>query len=159
LNDSFENLYKNEVIKKILFSATYKYHNLLLEDEIKDCQLIGLWKCMQKYDENKGNTFKNSLYRFVIWECKNLLRSKNRKFQPLSRPKSLDGITDYEKTDKLDIKEYISFLTDDEKSVIEQKFYYRMTFKEISRENNWKYSHTKNIYNSALDNLKQICLS
>lgn len=82
-NQEYIVAYQNPENIRILNRASYKYKNFLDEQDLLSCQTVALWRTLKNYDPDGGNSFKNSLYRFVIWECKAMLRKKRIKTQSI----------------------------------------------------------------------------
>jgi len=134
--------------KRIIDRACYKYRNLMDGDDLISCKTVGLWNCLRRYDPKLGNTFKNSLYRNVLWECKAIL-SKRR-----IKTRTLEGI-DIEINNHSLAVDLPNILTDDEKKVIEQKVFYSLSLQEISKKNSWSLSKTRRIFKKAKENIKK----
>ncbi len=82
-NQEYIEAYNNPENIRILNRASYKYKDFLDKDDLLSCQTVALWRAMIKYDPLGGNSFKNSLYRFVIWECQAMLRKQRVKTQSI----------------------------------------------------------------------------
>ena len=123
MENDFESLYNNKKIQQILDRACYKYKNVLDYEELNDCKTDALWKCFQKYDESKGNTLKNSLFRYVIWQCKNKMRGKFKKGVKLSSIGERDFGELNSSINNLDLMDSIDKLESSQKKVIMQFFF------------------------------------
>lgn len=82
-NEEYLEAYKDLENIRVLNRASYKYKDFLDEDDLLSCQTVALWRALKNHNPLGGNSFKNSLYRFVIWECQAMLRKKRIKTQSI----------------------------------------------------------------------------
>lgn len=112
---------------KIMQKASSKYRGSLDIDEIKSCQMIGLWKAMEKFDENHGIKFTTFLYNVVRNECRKRLRQESAEsFGPDYHPKKY--------TDSSIFAEAVDLLNYPLNRIIELRYIDSMTLKEIGKE-------------------------
>jgi DNA-directed RNA polymerase specialized sigma24 family protein len=150
----FEELYNDKQIIYILNSAIKRYRKSLSPEEIFDCKNDALWNFYQKHDDDKGNTEKNSLYRHVIWQCQNKIRSKNKK-QVKTVHVNCNDICDGGDRYK-ELNDSVQSLPDEMKKIIIQKYYGRFTLKEIGSLNDKSVKEVKFILEEGIRRLQKI---
>ncbi len=139
------------VIRKVIS----KYNGLLTEEELNDCGLNALWRCLSYHEEGKGKKFTSSLWTFTHWECCRQLKKK-----------SSDGIkaipiTDIDITQPFNeetqhIKECLELLPSEYKSLLTQYFYDNRTMEEIGNLRGYSKEAARQKINKALRKLSEI---
>lgn len=113
---------------KIMQKAVSKYRKILDKEEVKSCQMIGLWKAMQNFDKNHGIKFTTFLYNIVRNECRKRLRQE----PPISA-----RINEYS-TSKVENNSFFTEIVDSLdyplNRIIELRYLGSMTIKEIGQE-------------------------
>lgn len=113
---------------KIMQKASSKYRGSLDIDEIKSCQMIGLWKAMEKFDENHGIKFTTFLYNVVRNECRKRIRQSTAE----------QSYPNFYSTPVAKLENFFSEAVDSLNyplnKIIELRYMDSMTLKEIGKE-------------------------
>lgn len=80
-NEEFEKAYQSPDNIRMIKSITSQYKNILDEDERESCGMQGLWEALVNHEENRGQKFTTSLFRYVTWRCDNCVRRTNKQRQ------------------------------------------------------------------------------
>jgi DNA-directed RNA polymerase specialized sigma24 family protein len=107
-------------------------------EEILFCVQMALFKCMKKHRDSAGNKFTTSLHRFTEWELQKGLRAYCREMARHPKMASLDDhsyLATHDLTFSFDVRECLKQLSQYDQTLIEQKFLYDMSLREIKKEN------------------------
>ncbi len=69
LNNDIEKALKNQDYVKVMMKATAKFRRTLDQDTIETCQLHGLWRSLESYDDSYNVKFTTYLFKGVFIEC------------------------------------------------------------------------------------------
>lgn len=140
-NEEFIEHYNKEENKLIMYKASQKYKKLLTKDEIKSCQMCGLWYSLSYYNPKKSK-FSTFLYNRVQWEC---LAEINKKFD---KCKNVDIICDI--SDKHSDNNIINDITDKNRKLLEKRYIFGMTFIEIGKSEKCSHETARKRIKTAL---------
>lgn len=138
----------NEEFKKalkkyqgLLHLITFPY-GFIGSDEIRSCQLIGLWQCLRKCNRKSIIPY---LYSCVRGECLKYLNSQGKEKVSENIEKSV-----------LPHFDMLEALNDETKHLIHQRFFQNMTFKEIGNKNGYSHETARKRVQKALESLKSV---
>lgn len=122
---------RNQDNKSIIRKVTNRYISSISKDELNRCGWHGLWKALSYHQDGRGQKFTTSLYRFVDWECKRLLKRSN-----FSKNISLEGakidIPYSEGREDIEhLRECLKLLPKNESELVDMKYFREMTLEEI----------------------------
>lgn len=106
-----------------------QYKQGIDRDELTQCGRIGLWKALERFDQEGGLSLTTSVYNFVNWEC--LAHFKSRDKVLMRSSEYLPDIHSSGTIDDLDL----TFLDDNRRKPIQQRILGRMSFREMAEEN------------------------
>lgn len=121
----FNEIIANSDYMSIANSALKKYTKLLSIDELNQCRYIGIWKACKNY-KNKGSILSTYIYNNIKWECIRQINI-NKKF--VYKPIAELVVFDEDIFSKLSV-----FLEKDDFELINDRFNYRKTIKELANE-------------------------
>ena len=132
-NETYETALKNHDNLMIMHSAGSCFLNVLETDEIYRCKLIALWEALKSWSPTKGRKFTAFLYQRVHWECLKSVHYQNR-----HRTVQVDTLEKEAATDLL-LCDILDGLTPELKGMVEKRYIYRMTLREIGDEYGYCY--------------------
>lgn len=158
-NDEFKEALKNQDNMKIMNKVCSRYRATIPYDEIERCKMIALWEALKAWDENGGRKFTSFLYNRIDWECKKQIYEIN-KHRRIKTEGCLGyfGISSTEDFIKLlEVKDMLEKIDEHARKVIYQRFFQRMTMKEIAKSNGYSRETARRNIIQSLDKIKK-CL-
>jgi len=149
-NQIYENALNNQDNIMIMHSAGSCFIHALDKDEMYRCKLIALWEALKLWKPDGGSKFTAFLYQRVTWECLKALQYENKHTNV-----NLDYI-DREASPETDMSEMLEILPDDLKGVVEKRYIYRMTLREIGDEYGYSYETARKKLKKASDCIKMV---
>lgn len=141
LNLTIEEALENVEFKKIITAASAKYMKHIDRQELESLQALVLWRCLVKYDENLTMKFTTYLYTQMGYAIKNLIKKNSRNPHPYGDSYIVDEIRKegniYKSKVKRTVDELLAMASEDDRKVLEQRFYMNMTIKEIGDANGY----------------------
>ena len=74
MDKSFEDYLNDTNIVNIMNKVASRYKRAIDLDEIESIKMLTLWKCVDKYDPERGAKFTSYLYQQLNWALKNKLK-------------------------------------------------------------------------------------
>lgn len=139
-NLTLEDAWNNEEFRKIINAASYKYIKYIDPCDLESLQMETLWQCLIKYDETSEMKFVTFLYTNINYDIIRLLKKRRRKI----KTKNFENI--FEKVDNTEsskdrtnrkIRELLAGIKDEDRDLLEKRFFYKMTTKEIGKLNGY----------------------
>tara|TARA_R110002051_G_scaffold52514_1_gene99653 strand:- start:234 stop:725 length:492 start_codon:yes stop_codon:yes gene_type:complete len=146
----FEEALNDNDTQRVFGFLSKKYHNIS-KDDIIECQLLGLWKALKKYDPERKKKFKNFLYTSIDWECKLYLR-KNKRKEVSCVYDSADN--NFEPFEPIEVMDIVDCLIPRLKIVIKQRFFENFTMEEIGNANNYSRETARRYLKEAIEKLQ-----
>jgi DNA-directed RNA polymerase specialized sigma24 family protein len=132
----FEEAMKNDKNQAIMSAIAKKYKNILSCEQIYECKLNAIWRCLEKHIDGKGNLFSSSLYNFMTWQCQTACQQTNREL--LNKSRFLNMGDEQGKFPSLNTNkgctELFDGLSADEKELLQKRYIGGKTLREISRD-------------------------
>lgn len=131
-NEEYKKAWEKQVNQKILASSTKKFRFLIPEDELTSCKMIALWKTLGSYDDNHitKKKFVSLLYDIAKNCCISWIRDNKDKINAVSL------YSDIESYDDSNFFETVYLINNSPlEAIILDRFYYKMTLKEIADKN------------------------
>lgn len=148
---------------KLMRSITNKYANVLTEEEIYSCMMRATLRCLAHHENDKGNKFTTSLWRFITWECNRELTKKfketNNQFVSINEFDNFDYQAVEESDDISNLRECIGLLPQAEQELIKEYYFDRYTMEEIGVKHKYTKEAARQKINKALVKLKEIYVS
>lgn len=158
-DELYQKQWSDEENRKIMNSACYRYRGLIPDDEIESCQMIALWKSIISFNPACGVLFSTYLYRGVQNLCRQYLVKDAKYYRNISTA-SVFKLYNIDAVDlKLDAKDIIDKLPSHYKDVIIDRFYNKLTFKEIASKNGYSYETARRNLSRAICTMKKILKS
>lgn len=65
----FSLAWNNASHQNLMGSVCCQFRKLLPQESLDSAKMVALWKCLSSHNENYGQQFTSSLWRFIRWEC------------------------------------------------------------------------------------------
>ena len=127
--DKIENFLNDSDVVNIMNCVSNKYCKSIDVDEIESIKMLTLWKCIEKYDPDRGAKFTSYLYQQLSFAFKNELKKK----KPIHGAK---GVNEKHNI-STEFNDTISGLPDDVSEILQQRFLGNMTMVEIAKANGY----------------------
>lgn len=150
-NEEFAAAYCLEDNRRVIAKALKAYERSLSEDDLLECGMVALWRTLQKHRPELGQKFTTSLYRFVNWECLNLVRRAKRE-KVVYLPEVVAEVVD----NSSGIEEYLSRLTSADRDLVRWYYLEGHTIVEIGRRIGLSKEATRKRIGRAFQNLRDI---
>ena len=152
MNQQFEEKWNDSNVRNIMNKVSKQYRYKIDLDDIESIQMNTLWKCIEKYDENRGTKFTSYLYQQLSYAFKNKIKKKRQEF----------NVDKFDKMDanygnKLEVIDIVHGLDPDTAKILEQRFYNNMTMKEIGKRNGYSRETARRKLKNAIKTCQTIC--
>lgn len=129
--NNFDELLKNDEIKKISNNAANSFRGVLSSGEIDTCIMNALWKAQTTYDDSKNCKFFTYLHKGVVFECLSQKKSNSSNGYSIDAYNNQSRIQDrYNEFNRIDMQDEIKRCEDPE--LIYDRFYMNKTIDEIA---------------------------
>lgn len=157
-NQDFNEAWGNEDYRNVIRKVTSQYIKVLDYDERLSCGQIALWRCLSYHDEEYGQKFTTSLWRFTEWECRRELRKKkNYSSKNISNSDKFAEAAVYPNTQVESIKQCISTMESSEQHIINEYYLQKMTMEQIGKKYGFSKEAARQRIIKAVNKLKEIC--
>lgn len=151
INQQFEEKWNDSNIRNIMNKIANGYKRNIDIDDIESIQMNTLWKCIEKYDKNRGTKFTSYLYQQLSYAFKNKVKKKRVEFH----------VEDFDTQDtnyckRLEVIDVMHGLKADDVNILEQRFYKNMTMKEIGKRNGYSRETARRKLKNAIKTCKNI---
>lgn len=153
INKQFEEKWNNPDVINIMNKVSNRYVRNIDPDDIESIKMNTLWKCIEKYDEERGTKFTSYLYQQLTFALKNQLKKKRHEFNAVNQLEKVD-VKAVTRGEVLDI---ITGLDSHDTKILEQRFFYNMTMKEIGGENGYSRETARRRLKNAIKTCQKIC--
>jgi len=134
--DNIENYLKNPDVVNIMNAVSNKYSKSIDLDEIDSIKMLTLWKCVKKFDPDRGAKFTSYLYQQLSFAFKNELKKKKQMWYRDNA--QIDVINSNEDYDShIEFRDTISGLPEEVSTILKQRFLGNMTMVEIAKANGY----------------------
>lgn len=134
--DNIENYLKNPDVVNIMNAVSNKYSKSIDLDEIDSIKMLTLWKCIKKFDPDRGAKFTSYLYQQLSFAFKNELKKKKQMWYRDNV--QIDGTTSSDSYDSfVEFRDTIFGLPEEVSTILQQRFLGNMTMVEIARANGY----------------------
>jgi len=131
MDKNFETYWNDTNVRNIIYKACSRYQKAIDPDEMESIKMNTLWRCINRYDPNRGALFTTFLYQQLGFACKNELKKK----RPEYACETIDVMDDQSMA--LEIQEIIHDMPDKHAKIIRQRYLDNMTMKEIGLANGY----------------------
>jgi RNA polymerase sigma factor (sigma-70 family) len=154
MDKNFEEYWKSIDIQNIMNKVASRYKNAIDFDDIESIKMQTLWKCIDKYDPNRGTKFTSYLYQQITFAFKNKLKKKRVEFNSNSLEK-----VDIKNKGRMEVLDILTGLDPEMRDILNKKFYYNMTMVEIGQSNGYSRETARRRLEKAIKICKKNCLT
>lgn len=154
MDKNFEEYWKSIDIQNIMNKVASRYRNAIDFDDIESIKMQTLWKCIDKYDPNRGTKFTSYLYQQITFAFKNKLKKKRVEFNSGSLEK-----VDIKNKSRMDVLDILIGLDPEMRDILNKRFYYNMTMVEIGQSNGYSRETARRRLEKAIKICKKNCLT
>ena len=154
MDKNFEEYWKSIDIQNIMNKVASRYKNAIDFDDIESIKMQTLWKCIDKYDPNRGTKFTSYLYQQITFAFKNKLKKKRVEFNSNSLEK-----VDVKNKSRMEVLDILTGLDPEMRDILNKKFYYNMTMVEIGQSNGYSRETARRRLEKAIKICKKNCLT
>ena len=157
--EEFKEALKNTDNMKIMNKVCSRYRATIPYDEIERCKMVALWQALKAFDPNGGRKFTSFLYNRIDWECKKQIYeiNKHRRIKTEACLSYLGVASSEDFIKFLEVKDILEKVDDNSRKVLEQRFFQRMTMKEIAESNGYSRETARRNIIQSLEKIKK-CL-
>ena len=135
--DKIENYLKNPDVVNIMNAVSNKYSKSIDLDEIDSIKMLTLWKCIEKYDPDRGAKFTSYLYQQLSFAFKNELKKKKQMWYRDNAQIDTIISNNDDHDSHIEFRDTISGLPEDVSTILRQRFLGNMTMVEIAKANGY----------------------
>lgn len=141
LTNNFEEAWESKDYQKILASAFKKYLAHIEEEEVLSMKMNILWRCMNRYKDGMGMSFTTYLYTQARYTVLNYLKKNSKNFKTKTcEPSFIEGVINskvqIDGAAKGKVSQLLMDLPQEDRTIIHQRFFDRMTYNQIAEANN-----------------------
>jgi RNA polymerase sigma factor (sigma-70 family) len=160
--EKFQEALNNEYYSKILHKVCRENLNgVCNKDEIKSIMMNTLWDCLGKYNSAKNVKFSSYLYRSIQNNSRRVYKKKAKEFKNVQIIDNFHSVLSYDNKAKEEVRDILNDLQSKNAElhqVIIQKFYYRMTNKEIGEANGYGKEAARKKLKKAIELCRELCI-
>lgn len=131
--NNFDELLKDDEIKKISNNAAHSFRGILSSGEIDTCIMNAIWKAKTKYDDSKECKFSTYLHNGVVFECLSQRKLNQSNGFSIDAYNNAHRIVDrYNEFSRIDMQDEINKC--DDPDLIYDRFYMNKTVSEIAED-------------------------
>ena len=80
MDKTFEEKWESSDVQNIMNKVANRYRTAIDFDDIESIKMQTLWRCIDRYDPDKGTKFTSYLYQQLSFAFKNKLKKKRREY-------------------------------------------------------------------------------
>ena len=132
MDKQFEEHWKSSDIQNIMNKVANRYRKAIDTDDIESIKMQTLWRCMDKYDPDRGTKFTSYLYQQLSFAYKNKIKKKRMEY-------NVDIVEDVDRKlqQRMEVGDILMGLEPEYRDVINKRYYYNMTMTEIGNSNGY----------------------
>ncbi|MAR65961.1 MAG: hypothetical protein CL833_01795 [Crocinitomicaceae bacterium] len=151
MDKTFEEKWESSDVQNIMNKVANRYRTAIDFDDIESIKMQTLWRCIDRYDPEKGTKFTSYLYQQLSFAFKNKLKKKRREYN-VETLESVDRKAEY----SMQVKDMITGLEPEYADVLNKRFYYNMTMQEIGKSNGYSRETARRRLKTALKICKKM---
>ncbi len=151
MDKTFEEKWESSDVQNIMNKVANRYRTAIDFDDIESIKMQTLWRCIDRYDPDKGTKFTSYLYQQLSFAFKNKLKKKRREYN-VETLESVDRKAEY----SMQVKDMITGLEPEYADVLNKRFYYNMTMQEIGKSNGYSRETARRRLKAALKICKKM---
>ena len=160
--EKFQEALNNEYYSKILHKVCRQNLNgVCNKDEMKSIMMNTLWDCLGKYNSSKNVKFSSYLYKSIQNNSRRIYKNKAKDFKNVKLIDNFHSTLAYDNKLKEEVKDILEALESKNielHKIIIQKFYYRMTNKEIGEANGYGKEAARKKLKKAIELCRELCI-
>jgi RNA polymerase sigma factor (sigma-70 family) len=153
INQEFTQKWNDNDIINIMNQISNRFNKNIDQDEIESIKMNTLWKCILKYDADRGTKFTSYLYQQLSYAYKNKVKKKNREYNCTRNMEKVD-------TNQLSYRKYYDATDGLDPSctlLLNQRYLHNMTMKEIGKANGYSRETARRKLKKAVETCKNSC--
>ena len=151
MDKTFEEKWKSSDVQNIMNKVANRYRTAIDFDDLESIKMQTLWRCIDRYDPDKGTKFTSYLYQQLSFAFKNKLKKK-RKEHNVDTLESVDRKIQ----NAMEVKDMITGLDPEHADILNKRFYYNMTMQEIGTSNGYSRETARRRLKAALKICKKM---
>lgn len=153
LNQEFEEKWNDADVRNIMNKVSNRYVKNIDADDLESIKMNTLWKCIEKYDPDRGTKFTSYVYQQLTFALKNQIKKKRKEF---NSQRTLEKM-DVNQVMYQEVYDIITGLEEEDTKILEQRFYHNMTMKEIGLKNGYSRETARRRLKNAVKLCQNIC--
>ena len=153
MDKTFEEYWDSSDIQNIMNKVANRYKNAVDFDDIESIKMQTLWRCMDKYDPDRGTKFTSYIYQQLSFAFKNKIKKKRREFNV----ESIENV-DRKLQSKMEVKDILMGLDSEYTDIIHKRYYQNMTMMEIGKSNGYSRETARRRLKKAIKICQNSCI-
>ena len=149
-NEVYEKALNNRDNVLIMHAASSRFNQQLTPDEIHSCELMALWHALRLWRPDKGKKFTSFLYNKVFYECLRTVVVNRKNY--MIQSEFVDKAVSPQPT----LYEILDGVPDDISELLEKRYIYGMTLREIGEEYGYCYETIRKRLKKAQKYVKMV---
>tara|TARA_Y100001938_G_C8083574_1_gene430574 strand:- start:238 stop:702 length:465 start_codon:yes stop_codon:yes gene_type:complete len=151
MDKTFEEKWKSSDVQNIMNKVANRYRTAIDFDDLESIKMQTLWRCIDRYDPDKGTKFTSYLYQQLSFAFKNKLKKKRKEYNV----DTLESV-DRKIQNAMEVKDMITGLDPEHADILNKRFYYNMTMQEIGTSNGYSRETARRRLKAALKICKKM---
>lgn len=151
MDKTFEEKWNSSDVQNIMNKVANRYRTAIDFDDLESIKMQTLWRCIDRYDPDKGTKFTSYLYQQLSFAFRNKLKKKRREYN-VDTLESVDRRTQ----NAMEVKDMITGLDPEHADILNKRFYYNMTMQEIGSSNGYSRETARRRLKAALKICKKM---
>tara|TARA_R110000796_G_scaffold205947_2_gene322317 strand:- start:33 stop:497 length:465 start_codon:yes stop_codon:yes gene_type:complete len=153
MDKTFEEYWNSSDIQNIMNKVANRYKNAVDFDDIESIKMQTLWRCMDKYDPDRGTKFTSYIYQQLSFAFKNKIKKKRREFNV----ESIENV-DRKLQGRMEVKDILMGLNSEYTDIIHKRYYQNMTMMEIGKSNGYSRETARRRLKKAIKICQNSCI-
>ena len=151
MDKTFEEKWESSDVQNIMNKVANRYRTDIDFDDLESIKMQTLWRCIDRYDPDKGTKFTSYLYQQLSFAFKNKLKKKRKEYNV----DTLESV-DRKIQNAMEVKDMITGLDPEHADILNKRFYYNMTMQEIGTSNGYSRETARRRLKAALKICKKM---
>ncbi len=151
MDKTFEEKWNSSDVQNIMNKVANRYRTAIDFDDLESIKMQTLWRCIDRYDPDKGTKFTSYLYQQLSFAFRNKLKKKRREYNV----DTLESV-DRRIQNAMEVKDMITGLDPEHADILNKRFYYNMTMQEIGSSNGYSRETARRRLKAALKICKKM---
>ena len=150
MDKTFEEKWKSSDVQNNE-QGSNRYRTAIDFDDLESIKMQTLWRCIDRYDPDKGTKFTSYLYQQLSFAFNNKLKKKRKEYNV----DTLESV-DRKIQNAMEVKDMITGLDPEHADILNKRFYYNMTMQEIGTSNGYSRETARRRLKAALKICKKM---